>query len=62
MQYEWVKRLREICDEADVPMFFKQLGEKLAREKGYKSRKGCDDSEWPKSWRVRRFPSLPVIQ
>ncbi len=43
-------------------MFFKQTGEKFARAEGYKSRKGCDDSEWPKSWRVRQFPSLPVIQ
>lgn len=62
MRYEWVKRLREICKDAGVPMFFKQTGEKLAREQGYKSRKGCDDSEWPKTWRVRQFPSLPVIQ
>jgi protein gp37 len=61
MRYEWVKRLREICEDAGVAMFFKQTGEKLAREKGYQSRKGCDDSEWPKSWRVRQFPSLPVI-
>jgi protein gp37 len=62
MRYAWVKRLQELCKEASVPMFFKQTGEKLAREEGYKSRKGCDAAEWPKTWRVREFPSLPVVK
>lgn len=61
LQITWVDRLRAICEAAGVPMFFKQTGERLAREHGFASRKGCDAAEWPKPWRVRQFPSLPVV-
>ncbi len=61
MEMAWVESIRESCRKAKVPMFFKQTGERLARENRYVSRKGTDPAEWPKPMRVRQFPSLPVI-
>ena len=60
MQIEWVDDIRESCRTAGVPMFFKQTGEILAREHGFTSKKGSDASEWPKSWRDRKYPLATV--
>jgi len=60
MEIDWVLDIHRACREAGVPMFFKQTGEKLAREMGFDSKKGGDAGEWPKSWRVRKFPTLPM--
>jgi protein gp37 len=59
MAIDWVMQIKDRCDAAGVPLFFKQTGEKLARQMRFKSKKGCDDAEWPDEWRVRRFP-LPL--
>jgi protein gp37 len=60
MEIDWVMQIKERCDAAGVPLFFKQTGEKLARQMRFKSKKGSDDAEWPQEWRVRRFP-LTVV-
>ena len=44
---EWVTRIARPCEAAGVPLFFKQTGEKLARQMGFKSKKGGDAAEWP---------------
>lgn len=61
MDPEWVYQLRDSCQRQGVALFVKQTGEQLARRLGLKSKKGGDASEWPAELRVRRFPSLPVI-
>ena len=48
MDIDWVHGIREACASAGVPLFFKQTGEKLAREMGFDSKKGSDSAEWPK--------------
>lgn len=60
LQMEWVLDIRQRCEAAGVPLFFKQTGERLARTMKFQSRKGGDASEWPEEWRVRQFP-LPVV-
>jgi protein gp37 len=60
MEIGWVMQIKERCDAAGVPLFFKQTGERLARQMRFKSKKGGDAAEWPADWRVRQFP-LSVV-
>jgi protein gp37 len=60
MEPEWVHQIRAACERQNVPMFFKQTGEKLARKLKLKSKKGGDADELPAELRVRQFP-LPMI-
>lgn len=46
MLAEWATHIRDQCADADVPFFFKQTGNVLAREWGI-SGKGHDASVWP---------------
>ena len=68
----WVQSVVEQCKGADVPVFVKQLGaHSLGYEQGtaiayeprikWKDKKGGDPSEWPKSLRVRQFPSKELV-
>lgn len=58
----WVRDLVRQCQDANVPVFVKQLGANA--EEGYgvnrklwlKHHKGGDPSEWPEDLRVRQFP------
>ena len=61
MDIDWVLDIRKACAAANVPLFFKQTGEKLARERGFDSKKGSDAAEWPKGWRVRKYPTLHMV-
>ncbi|MDN3688667.1 DUF5131 family protein [Cyclobacterium jeungdonense] len=54
---EWIRTIVEECQEADIPVFVKQLGTHLAKELSLKDRHGGDISEWPEDVRVREFPS-----
>ena len=56
MAVEWVRDIRTACESQNVPLFFKQTGEKLARDLKLKSRKGGDMAEFPADLRVRQFP------
>ncbi len=47
MHPDWARALRDQCASADVPFFFKQAGEVLAREWGCKDKKGSKPAEWP---------------
>lgn len=55
MKLEWVRDIRDICQKNNVPFFFKQLGNVLAKEIGA-TNKGEDPSEWPEDIRIRNFP------
>ena len=59
MEIAWVLQIHAACQQQNVPMFFKQTGEKLARQLKLKSKKGTDASEWPAEWPARQFP-LPM--
>jgi len=58
-QLEWARELRDICREAGVAFFLKQLGSN-AVENGQPLRlshaHGGDWQEWPEDLRVREFP------
>ncbi|HEY3787276.1 MAG TPA: phage Gp37/Gp68 family protein [Urbifossiella sp.] len=60
MEIAWVREIVLACETQNVPLFFKQTGERLARTLKLKSRKGGEASELPQEMRVRQFP-LPVI-
>jgi len=66
---DWLRSLRNQCDQAGVPFFLKQLGRRpcdIARPVGMCPRKldwlclrdshGGDPMEWPALLRVRQFP------
>ena len=58
MKESWVLDIREQCDTAGVPLFFKQAGRVLSMEWGLKSRKGSDPAELPEEFRIREYPSI----
>ncbi|MBD3627620.1 DUF5131 family protein [Cyclobacterium sp.] len=55
---EWIRVIIKECQEADIPVFVKQLGTHLAKELSLKDRHGGDISEWPEDLRVREFPVI----
>ena len=58
MKESWVLDIREQCDTAGVPLFFKQAGRVLSVEWGLKSRKGSDSAELPEEFRIREYPNI----
>lgn len=56
MKESWVLDIRDQCDRARVPLFFKQTGRALSRELGLKSMKGSDPEELPEQFRIRQYP------
>jgi protein gp37 len=56
MEVAWAACIIEACRRQGVPLFFKQTGEKLARQLKLKSKKGGDGDELPDELRVRQFP------
>lgn len=56
MRPDWVRALRDQCDTAGVPFFFKQAGAVLGREWGCSDRSGGKIDEFPREFRVREFP------
>jgi protein gp37 len=59
---QWAVSLKEQCEAAGVPFFFKQFGQNpVGVPVGYKiTGKGGDWSEWPEHLRVRQFPQGEV--
>lgn len=62
-QIDWATELRDVCAEAGVPYFLKQLGsnprldgERLSLNDGH----GGDWIEWPEDLRVRQMPDCQV--
>ncbi|WP_055477641.1 DUF5131 family protein [Sphaerimonospora mesophila] len=66
LDLEWVRSIREQCQDAGVPVFVKQMGAVWASDVvvGGRSvaaqgdRKGGDWSFWPADLRVREYPQL----
>ncbi|MCC5574545.1 phage Gp37/Gp68 family protein [Microtetraspora sp. AC03309] len=57
MHPDWVRSLRDQCQNTGVPFFMKQAGAVLAREWGCSDRKGHDPAEWPESF-PREYPHV----
>ncbi|MGH9783531.1 MAG: DUF5131 family protein, partial [Terriglobia bacterium] len=58
MKESWVLDIRDQCDHAQVPLFFKQTGRVLSMEWGLRSRKGSDPTELPEEFRIRQYPNI----
>jgi protein gp37 len=58
MDPTWAEDVAKQCATAHVAFHFKQLGDVLARERGFDS-KGADLVEVPEALRVREFPASP---
>lgn len=60
MSLDWARKIDYQCQQAAIPVFWKQLGAVQARNLGLKDSKGGDPGEWPFEGR-REFPeSIPV--
>lgn len=56
MRVEWARSLRDECEAAGVPFFFKQAGSALARQWGCTDAKGGHNpAEWPEPF-PRQYP------
>jgi protein gp37 len=53
--------LRDQCLSARVPVFIKQMGDRVAAKFGCRDPKGGDPSEWPAEYRIRQFPDVAAI-
>lgn len=58
----WALSLLRQCDDAGVPVFFKQAGRVLGREWGCADGHGADPSSWPEWARQREFPSTATAR
>lgn len=57
MRPEWARSIRDECEAAGVPYFFKQAGSVLAREWGCTDAKGGHNpEEWPEPF-PRDYPA-----
>lgn len=56
MKREWAYDLIRQCHAADIPAYFKQTGDVLARELDLQDRSGADPDEWGKKLRIQEFP------
>jgi protein gp37 len=59
MDLAWARSVVAQCQEAEVPVFVKQLGSVLGKELAA-GPKGGDWSAWPEDLRVREFPAAPA--
>lgn len=60
MHPDWARGLRDQCQVAEVPFFFKQAGAVLAREWGCSDRKGHTPAEWPETF-PREYPEPTIL-
>ena len=51
-----VRSIIEDCQEFDVALFIKQMGEVQVRKMGLADKKGGDWDEWPDHLKIRQFP------
>jgi len=56
MDVRWAENLLDQCQCAGVAIHVKQFGSVLAREMGFRDRKGGDWTEWPEPLRIREYP------
>lgn len=56
MHPQWARDLRDQCQKAGVPFFFKQDGSVLARERECKDKKGGEFKELSPEFQIREFP------
>jgi protein gp37 len=61
MDASWALALRDQCEAAGVPFFFKQTGVVLARQVGIGS-KGGEWDDLPAEFRIRQFPTAPAAR
>jgi len=58
----WARSLRDQCQSAGVPFFFKQLGENVTELLGMRNvwvrKKGGELADIPEDLRVREFPEV----
>ena len=57
---DWLGFLMATLSGHNVPVFVKQLGTHLAKQKGLKDRHGGDWTEWPEWLKVREFPPVSL--
>ncbi len=55
---EWMEQIVADCKQYNVPVFVKQLGSYIARERKLNKKKGTDMSEFPDSLKIREFPLI----
>jgi protein gp37 len=64
LDLSWARHLREQCDTAGVPYFFKQMGENVTTYNGLSNvrfrEKGSSLDDIPADLRVRQFPTAPA--
>lgn len=55
-ELQWIEDVVRQCDAAGVPVFVKQLGDRLARDLKCGAKKGNKMDEWPAHLRRRAYP------
>ncbi len=55
-ELQWMERIVQQCLHVNVPVFVKQLGTHLSKEKKLKSRHGGNIEEFPTLLQIREFP------
>lgn len=60
-ELDWYKGLALQSQAFGIPVFVKQLGTHLAKEMGFKDRKGADFDLFPKALQLRQFPKTKPI-
>jgi protein gp37 len=58
MQLDWAQSIVDQCKASGVPVFVKQLGRELAKERGLVHPKGGDMAEFPFNLQERQFPEV----
>lgn len=58
MDEGWARWLVKQCQDAEVPVFVKQMGSVWAKLTGASDLKGGNPAEWPEVLRIREFPHV----
>ena len=56
-EYSWISDIVQQCRKNNVPVFVKQLGNYLAKQRGTKDRTGSDINEFPQEIKYQQFPN-----
>lgn len=57
-EIEWIEHIVIQCKAAGIPVFVKQLGTYLSKQKGLSDRHGGNIDEWPAHLQIRQFPNI----
>lgn len=55
-EFEWIEKIVQDCQSANVPVFVKQMGTYLSKRHGLGDRHGSIMEHWPPNLQVREFP------